>query len=274
MQQAIDVHVHLSERLDDGLVRFAKLNGLLYTADELVGSMQKYGIEFALLLSPPLQASGCVPNSDIIKLCSKHDQKLAPIITVEPTESEVVDSIRVAQANKRTVKGFKIRLGYVKASADNPIFDPVYDYAESEKLPVLFHTGDTAFRNGDLAGAHPLTLDRLANEREELRIVLCHFGNPWFDDVAELVYKHPNVYTDTSGLATGEAGYADKYLEWLARKISEAVYFVGNADKIMFGTDYPVTRHSDALNLVSKLKIEQRDKEKILWHNAKRVFLI
>lgn len=274
MQQAIDVHVHLSERLDDGLVRFAKLNDLRYTVDELIDSMRKHSIELALLLSPPLQASGCVPNREIMKMCSKHDQKLAPIITVEPTESEVADSIRLAQENKKTVKGFKIRLGYVKASADNPIFDPVYDYAESEKLPVLFHTGDTAFHNGDLASSHPLTLDRLANHREELRIVLCHFGNPWFDDVAELIYKHPNVYTDTSGLATGEAGYADKYLDWLARKVSEAVYFVGNADKIMFGTDYPVTRHSDALNLVSKLKIERRDKEKILSHNAKRVFQI
>jgi predicted TIM-barrel fold metal-dependent hydrolase len=40
----------------------------------------------------------------------------------------------------------------------------------------------------------------------------------------------------------------------------------------MFGTDYPVTKHSDTLALVKRLKVDERDKEKILWRNAERVF--
>jgi uncharacterized protein len=103
-------------------------------------------------------------------------------------------------------------------------------------------------------------------------MVLCHFGNPWFDDVAELLHKHPNVYTDMSGLITGGVSYADKYAAWLAKRISEAIYYVGNADKVIFGTDYPVTKHSDALALVKMLEIDERDKEKILHLNAERVF--
>ena len=197
---------------------------------------------------------------------------LAPVITVEPSSREVKSSIDLAEKNKRDVKGFKIRLGYVKASADSPVFHRLYDYAESKKLPVLFHTGDTAVSNGDLASSHPLTLDRLANRREKLNIILCHFGNPWFEDAAELIYKHPNVYADISGLITGDVAYAEKYAEWLAKKISEAIYFVGNADKVLFGTDYPVTKHSDALALVNRWEVDERDKEKILRRNAERVF--
>jgi uncharacterized protein len=116
-----------------------------------------------------------------------------------------------------------------------------------------------------------LTLDGLANKREELMMVLCHFGNPWFEDVAELIYKHPNVYADTSGLTTGGA-YAEEYANWVARKISEAVYFAAGADKIMFGTDYPISKHAESLDLVRKLKVDQGDKEKILHQNAERVF--
>jgi uncharacterized protein len=117
-----------------------------------------------------------------------------------------------------------------------------------------------------------LTLDALANKREELRIVLCHFGNPWFEDAAELIYKHPNVYADTSGLILGEGAYAKKYADWLARKISEAIYFAGSAEKILFGTDYPVTKHADALALVKMLDVDERDKERILWENAEKLF--
>jgi predicted TIM-barrel fold metal-dependent hydrolase len=247
------------------------MNGLSYTLDELLGTMRRYKIVRGLLLSPPLQGGVPLPNDQVIRLCRRSGGMLAPLITVEPSAKQVKTAVKLAEENRKQVKAFKVRLGYVKASAESPVFERLYDYAESERLPVLFHTGDTAFSTGDLARSHPLTLDGLANKREELNIILCHFGNPWFEDVAELIYKHPNVYADISGLITGGA-YAEKYAEWLAKKISEAIYFAAGAEKVIFGTDYPVTKHSETLALLRRLEVDERDKEKILWRNAKRVF--
>jgi uncharacterized protein len=272
LQKIIDAHVHLSERGDDALIRFARTNGLRYTMDELLATMREHKIVRGLLLSPPLQGSAPLPNEEVISLCSQSSGMLAPAITVEPTAKEVKAAIELAENKRKEVKAFKIRLGYVKAPAEDPVFNRLYDYAESARLPVLFHTGDTAFSTGDLILSHPLTLDRLSNKREELTIVLCHFGSPWFDDVAELIYKHPNVYADISGLITRSDAYADKFLGWLAKKISEAIYYAGGAEKVIFGTDYPVTTHAEALGLVSRLEVEEADKEKILWSNAERVF--
>jgi uncharacterized protein len=271
LPRVIDVHVHLSENRDDALVPFARKNGLSYTRAELLDTMRKHHVQQGLLLSPPLNRKTCLPNEAIIRLCNECDGLLSPVITVEPTARDVKAAVKLAEENRRNVKAFKIRLGYVKALADSPVFSPLYDYAESKDLPVLFHTGDTAFSTGDLDLSHPLTLDQLANKREELPIVLCHFGNPWFDDVAELIYKHPNVYSDTSGLIT-PSDYPGKYSDWVAKRISEAIYFAGSADKIFFGTDYPVSRHSDSLDLIRKLDVVERDKEKILSDNARRVF--
>jgi uncharacterized protein len=272
LQKIIDAHVHLSERRDDALNRFARKNGLRYNLDELLVTMRRYRIVRGLLLSPPLQGRVPLPNDQVIKLYRRSHGILAPVITVEPTSREVKAAVKLAEENRSEVKAFKVRLGYVRASAESPVFDRLYDYAESEGLPVLFHTGDTAFSTGDLARSHPLTLDGLANKREELTIVLCHFGNPWFEDVAELIYKHPNVYADISGLFTDSGAYAEKYAGWLAKKISEAIYFAAGAEKVIFGTDYPVTKHSETLGLVKRLEIDERDKEKILWRNAERVF--
>jgi len=271
LQRVIDSHVHLSERRDDALRPFAKKNHLQYTLEELLGSMRRFKVGRGLLLSPPLEQGAILPNSEVMRLCKMSSGMLSPVITVEPTAKEVRAAVKLADENKHDVKGFKIRLGYVKASAENPVFGPLYDYAESEGLPVLFHTGDTAFSNGELSRSHPLTLDGLANKREELIMVLCHFGNPWFEDAAELIYKHANVYADISGLITGGA-YAEEYAGWLARKISEAIYYAAGADKVLFGTDYPVSKHSDVLALVKRLQVDERDKEKILWRNAERVF--
>src|SRR6266704_2778408 len=217
LQKIIDAHVHLSEREDDALIRFSRMNGLRYTLDELLDTMKRCGIARGLLLSPPLQGNVALPNDKVIALCARSGGMLAPVVTVEPTTKDVKAAVNLAEENKKEVKAFKVRLGYVKASAESSVFDRLYDYAESEGLPVLFHTGDTAFSTGDLARSHPLTLDGLANKREELTIIVCHFGNPWFEDVAELIYKHPKVYADISGLMTG-GPYAEKYAEWLAKK--------------------------------------------------------
>jgi len=272
LPKIIDAHVHLSERRDDALIRFAEMNSLRYTLEGLMESMKENNVGCGLLLSPPLRSGVPLPNEKVIELCRRSGGLLSPVVTVEPSAKEVKAAIRLAESNRKEVKAFKIRLGYVEASAMSPLFERLYDYAESEDLPVMFHTGDTVTSTGELARSHPLTLDALANRREELTMILCHFGNPWFDDVAELIYKHPKAYADISGLTTGGGAYPDKFAGWLARKISEAIYFAGGPEKIIFGTDFPITSYSDALDLVRRLDVDEGDREMILWRNAETVF--
>jgi len=272
LSRIIDAHIHLSERPDDALVRFADMNKLRYTLEGLLENMKENGVKHGLLLSPPLKSGNTLPNDRIIDFCRKSGGLLSPVVTVEPSAKEVKAAIGLAESNRKEIRAFKVRLGYVKASAMSVVFERLYDYAQSEGLPVMFHTGDTVTSKGDLASSHPLNLDALANRREELTIILCHFGNPWFEDVAELIYKHPRVYADISGLTTGGGTYPDKFADWLARKISDAIYFAGGPEKIIFGTDFPITSYPDALDLVKRLDVDEGDREMILWRNAETVF--
>ena len=273
MQKIIDAHLHCSELPGDELFRYAKFNGLEYTLDELLRLMEENNVERGLLLSPPLKGNKIVPNMRILELCKKSGDKLSPILTAEPSRGEILDVLNLAKDNEGYVRGFKIRLGYVEVYADDRVFEPLYQYAESKNLPVMFHTGDTAISDGSLIHAHPLTIDQLANKRQDLKIVICHFGNPWMLDVGELLYKHANVYADISGLVAGNDGkYSENYIDSMAAKISDAVYFAGGADKVIFGTDYPIENYSSGLALVNRLKIEADDIEKILFKNAQGVF--
>ncbi len=275
MDRVIDAHTHCSgKRRDDRLRPYAKLNGLRYDLEELLEQMETNGVARALLLSPPMRGGVPLPNAEVVRLCERSRDALFPVFTVEPAKGAVRDALRLAEAQRGFVKGFKIWLGYRRVFAKDEVFAPLYDYAEEHRLPVLFHTGDTASSTGSLTHAHPLTLDEVANEREGLKMVVCHLGNPWVLDTAELLYKHPNVFADISGLVVGGGGYGKEYMLMLARRISEAVYYAGGADKVVFGTDYPVETHANGLSLVSMLKVTQADKEKILWRNASRLYSI
>jgi len=271
MQGIIDAHVHLSEHRQDELIPYATLNGLEYDMAELLRLMDDNGIIGGLLLSPPLKGGTPLPNERILELCMKSNARLSPIFTVEPFPDDVRRALDLARRN-REVKGFKIRLGYLKVFADDPVYDPLYAFAEAEDLPVMFHTGDTATRNGSLEHAHPLTLDRLANVHPGMKVVVCHFGNPWTQDVAELVYKHPYVYADISGLVVGGSKYLEGYLDSLADQLSRAIFYAGGAEKVIFGTDYPVSTPALGLALVERLKVDAVDREAILSRNARKVF--
>ena len=234
--------------------------------------MKLNDVTLGLLLSSIVGRGVPLPNEDILELCMRSRGRLLPVITVEPSPKKVRNAVQLAKRNDGLVKAFKIMLGYGEARAGAPVFDPLYDYAESLGLPVMFHTGDTAYVEGSLMYAHPLTLDALANKRGDLKIVACHFGNPWIDDVAELIYKHPNVYADVSGLIVGGSKYIEQYTDSLAERLSRAIYFAGGADKVIFGSDYPVTHPSMAISLVERLEIDTRDRKRILSENAKKVF--
>jgi predicted TIM-barrel fold metal-dependent hydrolase len=274
LSRIFDAHVHLSEDSRDELIPYAKVNGLEYNLEELLRLMRENGITGGLLLSPPIKGGAPLPNERILDLCGRSGGLLSPILTVEHSSSSVVDAVDLARRNKEAVKGFKIRLGYLKVFADDPAYDRLYDYAESEDLPVMFHTGDTASQDGSLEHSHPLTLDRLANERAGLKLVACHFGNPWIADVGELIYKHPNFYADISGLVVSGSKYETGYLESVAEQVTRAIYFAGGAEKVIFGTDYPVSTPALALALLDKLRIDADDKPKILWRNAAKVFRV
>jgi uncharacterized protein len=275
MHRIIDAHAHCSGgRKDDKLRPYAKLNGLSYDLEELLEKMHKNGVARSLLLSPPMRRGEPLPNLEVVRLCERSRDRLFPVLTVEPEKAAVREALRLAASHRGFVKGFKVWLGYRRVFARDAVFGPLYDYAEEHELPVLFHTGDTANSRGSLAHAHPLTLDEVANEREGLRMVVCHMGNPWIADTAELIYKHPNVFADISGLVVGGGGYSKEYARMLALRISEAVYYAGGAEKIVFGTDYPVETHESGLSLVSMLKVTQADKERILWRNASSLYSI
>ncbi|MDA4122282.1 MAG: amidohydrolase family protein [Thaumarchaeota archaeon] len=274
MPTIIDSHAHCSNRRDDALIPYAKKNGLRYDLSELLTKMRSNGVEAGLLLSPPLDDGSPLPNQAVMDLCEQSGGLLFPVLTVEPSREAVSLALALAKSHSNSVKGFKVRLGYLPVFADDPVFDPLYDHAIQEDLPVLFHAGDTATSSGSLVHAHPLTLDRLANRRSDLKIVVCHMGNPWIMDTAELVYKHANVYADLSGLVAGDSRYVKEYIDYLAAKISDAVYFAGGAEKLLFGTDYPVQTHENSLELVRRIKVERADADRILGSNAKRLFAL
>ena len=104
---------------------------------------------------------------------------------------------------------------------------------------MLFHQGTSPTRDAPLRYAHPLLVDEIAIRYPDLKMVMAHLGHPWQVDTCVVIRKHPNVYADLS------ANFYRPFPFW-EQMVKAAEWKV--LDKILFGTDYPVTEVQETID--------------------------
>jgi predicted TIM-barrel fold metal-dependent hydrolase len=171
------------------------------------------------------------------------------------------------------IAGIKLFPGYLPFYPHDPRLAPLYEFAHRRGLPVLVHQGDTLDRKGLVKFARPVELDEVAVRYSDVKFVLCHLGNPWVEEAAEIVYKNENVFTDTSGLlAHPSAPYFERMVDQCRRRLLAAVISIGSSERILYGSDWPLEELRVAVALVEGLDLSVEDRERILGGNARQLF--
>lgn len=169
--------------------------------------------------------------------------------------------------------GIKLYAGYYQYFVTDKIYEPVYELALKYDLPVAIHSGDTYSDNGLLKYSHPLAVDELACTHTNMKIVICHLGNPWVLDTAEIVYKNENVYSDMSGLLVGDSErfswFCDK--ELFLNIFRTGMIFANRYDKFLYGSDWPLSRMEDYIKMI-KLIVPEEYHQKVFHDNALKVY--
>jgi len=267
------MHLHLSRWWRD-IARTGYRTPLDYTVRGLLAEMDQNAIGYGLLLQlheAPSVAEGLAEGRSSFVASAG---RLRPVTTVDPTQGEgaVRNALSLWEAEKE-LAGIKLYPGYQAFYPHDRRLEPVYEYAHRRGLPVLFHQGDTLDGLGLVKYSRPIEVDEVAGRYRDVRFVLCHFGNPWIAEGAELVYKNDNVYADTSGLlAHPSYPYYERMVEQSRRVLYEAIITIGRPDRVLYGSDWPLEGLQDAVDLVDRLDLPAQDRAAILGGNARRLF--
>jgi predicted TIM-barrel fold metal-dependent hydrolase len=140
------------------------------------------------------------------------------------------------------LKGY---LGYLHFEPAHPNYRRYYELAAKYNIPMMFHTGDTYSPQAKLKYAHPLGVDDVAVDHPDTRFVICHIGNPWTLEAAEVIYKNMNVWGDLSGLMVGtdEVFVSDEGREAtidLSHAIQRAIRYSERPNRFVYGSDWPL----------------------------------
>ncbi len=171
------------------------------------------------------------------------------------------------------VRGIKLYPGYDLYPINDPSLEAVFRIAEKHQVPVMIHTGDTYSPKAKVRMAHPLLVDDVAVDHPDVKLVMCHLGNPWFQDAAQVLYKNDNVYADISGLTLGTFTY--EFERYVAMRLKEMIVYMGNPGRqLMYGSDWPLVEMGPYLRFLDELKFDPEDLESIAWKTAARLFKI
>lgn len=202
--------------------------------------------------------------------------RLLKTVTVDPTKGEaaVHETIGLWELVRNLV-AIKLYPGYQAFYPHDVRLHPVYEFAHRRRIPVMIHQGDTLDPNGHVKYARPLEVDEVAVRFRDVQFVLCHLGNPWVEETAEVVYKNTNVYTDTSGLlANPGVPYFQPMLRRAQRRLTNAIAAMGDVRRVLYGSDWPLESIETAVGLIEGLDLPVEDKDRILGENARELFKI
>jgi len=265
----IDAHTHIGNEPNS---RFAETS-FAENLQLLLKDLKSSKIDHAIILPDDWKEAKFDPNTETVLEITQDVSNLTILGSLD-----VLNHTRKEFTNlehwlrEKKIAGIKLYPGYQYFYPDDEVCDPIYELAEKYEVPVLIHSGDTSDPMAKIKYTNPRRIDDVATDHPNLKIIIAHVGNPWTVDCAQVVYKNKNVYADISGLLAGNC--LDKPAQEVTRKrLRDFVAYAG-AEKLIYGSDWPIVELKPYLKFVKSIKFPKKDLEKIYYRNAAELFRI
>ena len=152
------------------------------------------------------------------------------------------------------MRGIKVHPDFQKFPIDDPRLFPMYE-ALRGRLPVLFHMGDPRYDY-----SHPARLRYVLEQFPGLEVIAAHFGGHTMQETACELLKDTDCMFDISST-----------MMFLPKKEVERYISIYGAERLAFGTDYPLWDPVTEVEHFLSLDITMAEKEQIAHKTAERI---
>ena len=258
----VDVHTHMpthpdtvpdSEQQTDTTMRSGETVRLTNSIDDYLQAMAPVDKAFILPIAPrpenadsdrrqiPGWPESMNVNDVSVEVARRLPDKLIPFMSLHPLDPQV-DAEYDRAVGDLGCKGIKMYPTQFDPESEEAF--RLFARLEHDGLPIVFHQGTNPNREASLMHAHPSVMDRIAMAFPRLKIVMAHLGHPWHTDCLAVVRKHVNVWADVSG---------QFYRPWSFWNGMRLFHEWGVTQKILFGSDWPLTDPQDNIDALRNL---------------------
>jgi uncharacterized protein len=223
---------------------------------ELIEAMDRAGVEKCILTT-----SAEAPAEHVLKFPRAHPDKFVLSLSLDPRTG--MTALRALEHLVRNQPVVLARITPFMVGAIPPNekeYYPVYAKCIDLDLPIAVNTG---IPGPPMPGKcqDPMYLDEVCVFFPELKLVMAHGADPWWDVAIRLMIKYRNLYLQTSA-------YAPRYFP------PQLIQFMNTRgqDKIMFASDHPVLSFERCVKEAQELDLREGVLDKFLYANAERLF--
>ncbi len=147
---------------------------------------------------------------------------------------------------------------------DHARYYPLYAKCVELDVPIQLQVGQSLVYSKSYprrSVGRPITLDSVACDFPELKLIGIHVGIPWADEMIAMAWKHENVFI-------GCDAHSPQY--WPASFIKYVNSY--GQDKVIFGTDFPVLGFERTMREIDDLKLKPTVLPKLLRDNVRRIY--
>ncbi|MBE6728822.1 MAG: amidohydrolase [Ruminococcaceae bacterium] len=228
------------------------------TVADLIAQGSEAGVDHFIVQSvatTPHQVKSI--NEFIAKTVTEYNGKLTGLGTLHPDSDDLKGDVK--HLLELGLKGVKLHPDIQQFECDNKRCMEIYALCEENNLVMLMHTGDYRYDY-----SNPNRILPILKTFRDLTFIGAHLAG-WsvWQEAYEKLSEYKNLYVDCSscfGFTQKEEIYA------LMKKYG--------ADRILFGTDYPMWSPKREMETFLSLEFTHEEREKMLGLNAKKIFKI
>lgn len=178
-----------------------------------------------------------IDDADVAQYVGQDPEHLIGFLSIDPTQPGWQEEMREGH-ERLQLRGIKLLPMYANFYPQDTQLDPLWQYATEHRLPVLLHTGTTFVAKASIDCTLPRHLDAVAQRFPDVKMILAHLGHPYEGETVAVIRKHPNLFADVSALF---------YRPWQLFHSLMLVHEYNVWEKVLFGTDFPVTTVAETM---------------------------
>ncbi len=227
-----------------------------------LGSMDGAGVDFGLLSAwtAPHQAP-LISNEEVAGWVNEHPSRFGGLAAVDLNRPmEAVRELRRC-IEDYGFKGLRVVPWLWEAPPTDRRYYPLYAACVELDVPFFTQVGHTGPLRASETGRPIPYIDQVALDFPELRIVGGHIGYPWTEEMIAVCRKHENVFIDSSAYTPRR--FPPELVRYMTGR--------GGRHKVLFGTNFPMIGHAQALDELDELGLDDETRGLFLRGNAERV---
>jgi predicted TIM-barrel fold metal-dependent hydrolase len=225
-----------------------------FSVEEMVAVMDRCGVEKSIL-----SLRGETPSEHVLKFARERPDRFVYAVYVDPRRGmPALRELATLRKNEPVALARAVPF-MINLPPDDKCYYPLYAKCVELDLPISVNTGIP----GPPAPGKcqdPIYLDEVCLFFPELKLIMAHGADPWWQVAIRLMIKYANLYLMTSA-------YAPKYFP------PELIQFMNTRgqDKILFASDHPVLSMERCMKEAQELDLREGVLDKFLYGNAARV---